>query len=247
MAMHATTVRFTDDLWEMLEREARLAGTSAAQVVRDATIMRLATLAVRRGDRDAEEELAALVERVGVRRRQHQGSTTLRDPARVAALRATGLVDTVADAAFDRLTALAQRMLGAPIALVSLLDESRHYIKSQAGLPEPYATTMEVPLTQSFCQYTVEHGAPLVLVDARDDPRFAGNRAIVDVGIVAYVGIPLIVSGGYAIGTLCALDTRPRFWSREEVQILQDLAGSVITEVELAVARAKGSARTSHA
>src|SRR4051812_49663136 len=62
MPMRATTVRFSEDLWRLLEREAGDQGVSAAQFIRDATILRAAVLAERRGDRETRltiEDIAA--------------------------------------------------------------------------------------------------------------------------------------------------------------------------------------------
>ncbi|HVE77348.1 MAG TPA: hypothetical protein VNA89_00675, partial [Gemmatimonadaceae bacterium] len=77
------------------------------------------------------------------------------DAGRLAALHATALLDSPAEAAFDRLTRLAARLLRAPLALVTLVDAERQFFKSCVGLPQPWAAARETPLSHSFCQHAV--------------------------------------------------------------------------------------------
>ena len=73
------------------------------------------------------------------------------DPDRLAALQATGLMDSAPDPGFDRLAGLAAEMIDAPVALVSLVGEDRQFFKSCIGLPEPWSERRETPLSHSFC------------------------------------------------------------------------------------------------
>ena len=158
----------------------------------------------------------------------------LRDEARLAALWRTGLLDTPPEEVFDRLTRLTRRMLNAPVALVSLVDADRQFFKSALGLPEPWATLRETPLSHSFCQHAVARREPLVVDDAREDDVLRDNLAIRDMGVIAYAGIPLIDGEGNALGTLCVIDSQPRHWTTHQIQLLSDLAASVVTEITLA-------------
>ena len=117
--------------------------------------------------------------------------TAVSDPHRLRALEAAELLDTPAEATFDRLTNLATRILGVPVALVSLVTPDRQFFKSQCGLPSPHAERRETPLSHSFCQYVVEDGDALIVEDAREDERLASNRAISDLGVIAYAGFPI--------------------------------------------------------
>lgn len=161
------------------------------------------------------------------------GRSIIANEKRLAALRSTCLLDTPVDPTFDRLTRLATRILNAPVSLVSLVDENRQFLKSQVGLPEPYATIRETPLTHSFCQHTVATNAPLVVTNAREHPLVYDNLAIDDLNVIAYAGIPLVTSSGEVIGSFCVIDSQPRIWKDSEIEILSDLAKSVMTEVEL--------------
>ena len=127
------------------------------------------------------------------------------DP-RLAALRQTGLPDSGPEEAFDRLTRLATRALGVPVALVSLVDEHRQFFKSCVGLPEPWATDRQTPLSHSFCQHVVSAADPLVIADARQHPLVRDNAAIADLGVVAYAGFPRVI--GAMLTVRAVLDER---------------------------------------
>src|SRR5215218_10276873 len=94
---------------------------------------------------------------------------------RLAALHEAGLLGAPAEERFDRLTRLARRLLGVPVALVSILDADRQFFLSAQGLPEPWAGLRQTPLSHSFCRSVVETGVPLSVGDAREDARVRGN------------------------------------------------------------------------
>jgi GAF domain-containing protein len=242
MPMRATTVRFSDSLWKLLESEAEREGVSTAQFVRDATIMRTAYAMGQRGDagfeaalgRTSAEPLQPPAADAGRRHALLQAAATARDADRVRALRETGLLDSDAEPSFDRHARLAAQVLNAPVALVSLVDSDRQFFKSCLGLPEPWASARESPLSHSFCQHAVASREPLVVDDAREHELLRDNLAIRDMGVIAYAGIPLIDAEGHALGTLCVIDSRPRHWTSHQIQLLRDLAASVVTEIALA-------------
>ena len=151
-------------------------------------------------------------------------------------MQATGLLDSDVSPSFDRLARVAAHVLNAPVALVSLVDADRQFFKSCLGLPEPWASERGAPLSHSFCQHAVASREPLVVDDAREHELLRDNPAIRDMGVVAYAGIPLIDADGHALGTLCVIDSRPRHWTTHQVQLLSDLAASVVTEIALAKA-----------
>jgi PAS domain S-box-containing protein len=159
--------------------------------------------------------------------------SALDSPVRLAALRDTALLDTPPEEAFDRLTRLAARWLAAPVALVSLVDAERQFFKSCVGLPEPWASRRESPLSRSFCQHVVTSGEPLVVEDARLHPLVRDNPAIRELGVIAYLGFPLMVAPGLSLGSLCVIDTKPRSWTADEMQVLSDLAAAATSEIVL--------------
>jgi GAF domain-containing protein len=156
----------------------------------------------------------------------------VRSVSRLAALQRLKILDTPPEAALDRLTRIACRMLHAPIGLVSLVDSDRQFFKACVGLPEPIATERQTPLSHSVCKHVVGSGKPLVIDDARANPLVQMNPAITLMGIGAYAGIPLTTSDGHVVGSFCVIDSRPRTWSYEDVETLQELATCVMHEVE---------------
>lgn len=155
------------------------------------------------------------------------------EPLRLTALRETQLLDSPGEEAFDRFTRLAARLLDVPVALFSLVDADRQFFKSQTGLPQPWAQKRETPLSHSFCQHVVASDAPLVVEDARSDPRVQDNLAVRDLDVVAYLGVPVRSSEGFVLGSLCAIDVVPRQWSRADLDALTDIASALMSELEL--------------
>lgn len=171
-------------------------------------------------------------------------SLPIRDPARLAALRRTGLLDALPDESFDRLTRLASQFLGTPVALVSLVSENQQVFKSVVGLGEPWASRREIPLEYSYCKHALGSTEPLVIEDARTHPLTHDSPAVTENTALAYAGVP-ITSEGQVLGTLCVVDTRPRQWSEAQIQTLRDLAAGAQTEVDLR--RAERQAREGQA
>ncbi len=166
---------------------------------------------------------------------------TPEETTRLATLQSLGLLDSPPEEAFDRLTRLASTVTNAPVALVSLVDERRQFFKSAVGLPEPWATRRETPLSHSFCQHVVAQKKPLIISDARRHPLVQENLAVPDLGVVAYAGIPLILSTGEVLGSFCVIDTEPREWTTAEISALKDIAASVVSEIELRQTSAQAS------
>jgi serine phosphatase RsbU (regulator of sigma subunit) len=135
------------------------------------------------------------------------------------------------DQSFDRYARMVRRTLGVPVALVSIVEENRQVFPGADGLPEPYQTSRETPLSHSFCQYVLKDGQPLVVTDAREDVRLCDNLAIEDLNVVAYAGWPLTDHNDQIIGSLCAIDSQPHEWSAPELEALEDLAAACSSEI----------------
>ncbi|MDX1646459.1 MAG: GAF domain-containing protein [Longimicrobiales bacterium] len=158
----------------------------------------------------------------------------LADPARMRALRATGLLDRDPAPALDRLVRLASNIFEAPVSLVSLVDADRQFFAAQVGLETPWSNARETPLSHSFCKHVVESGEPLVIDDARADARIARNPAVDDLNVRAYAGMPLYgEEDGHTLGSFCVIDDHPRQWTPRELRILRDLADAAMTEIRL--------------
>ncbi len=152
---------------------------------------------------------------------------------RLAALSRTGLLETPVTEAFERLTQLAAETIGAPMSFVTLVAEDRQFFLSSYGIPQPWAGRRQTPLTYSFCQHVVSTHKSWVVPDARSDPRLFENPAIQELGIIAYVGLPLTLPNRQTIGTLCVADSKPRHWNELELRILHNLSSAVVSEIQL--------------
>jgi len=120
-----------------------------------------------------------------------------------------------------------------PVSLVSLVDTDRQFFKSQCGLPEPWASLRQTPLSHSFCQHVVASGEPLIVEEATRHALVANNLAIRDLNVLAYLGIPLFTPDGQAIGSLCAIDSKSRAWTEKDVEVLSEIADLVMTEIAM--------------
>ena len=128
------------------------------------------------------------------------------DSARVESLQRMLLSSLPNEQELDRVTRTAQRLFGAPIVLVTLVDRDRQWFKSCIGL-----TIRETPRAISFCGHAIAQDEPLIVEDALSDARFADNPLVLHKPKVrSYAGRPLRNSENFAIGTLCVLDRKPR-------------------------------------
>ncbi len=149
---------------------------------------------------------------------------------RLETLRNLKILDTESEERFDRVTRLARRVFGTPIALVSLVDSDRQWFKSRQGI-EVTETSREI----SFCGHAILDDEVMVVNDAHDDERFSDNPLVTrDPSIRFYAGYPLSAPDGSKAGTLCIIDREPRQLEDEDLRLLEELGRMV--EEELAVA-----------
>ena len=167
------------------------------------------------------------------------------DPARLAAVRATGLLDTPAEEPFDRLARLAAVALEAPLAFVTVVDENRSFWKACIGMDARDPADRQNTVAESFCQYVVGSDAELVVGDAASDPRTRENPSIAGMGVAAWAGFPLRAPGGEVLGSFCVVDTEVRKWTERDVEILRTLAHAAGGEIALRAA-AEQSAALAH-
>ncbi|MCH9673541.1 MAG: diguanylate cyclase [Gammaproteobacteria bacterium] len=157
----------------------------------------------------------------------HDSFSASKETQRLAALHALKLLDTPPEERFDRITRLARRVFGVPIALVSLVDERRQWFKSAVGLER-----RETPREISFCTHAIRGEAVFVVPDASQDYRFANNPLVLGEPYVRfYAGYPLRSADGSAVGTLCLIDAVPRTMQSGDIDALEDLASLVEREL----------------
>jgi hypothetical protein len=142
------------------------------------------------------------------------------EAARLAALRRYEILDTLPEAPFDRITGLVKAVFEVPIALVSLIDADRQWLKSCVGMD-----VSETPREISFCTHTIQRREPMVIANATEDPRFANNPLVTGPPYIAsYLGAPLETPDGYNVGSLCAIDTKPRTFSATQIEVMKSFA-----------------------
>src|SRR5512135_1779697 len=148
---------------------------------------------------------------------------------RLQALRDYHILDTGKEQAYDDITALAAYLCDVPIALISLVDESRQWFKSRVGL-----NRRETPRDVAFCAHAILQSEPLIVRDALKDARFADSALVTRAPHIRfYAGFPLASPEGYALGTLCAIDRKPRQLSAAQKTAMQALSRQVMALLEL--------------
>lgn len=149
---------------------------------------------------------------------------------RLLSLRDSGLLESTYHQPYDRITRLAKRIFGVPVAMINLIDEHSLVALSANG-----STVNLPPRSHSFCGHTLSHNAPLVVPDTHNDARFGDNPQVRgSLGVRFYVGIPLHLPDGAIAGTLCLMDSVPRDFRDQDIAALKDLAA--LAEDEFAAA-----------
>lgn|GEM_PF-1074125 len=154
----------------------------------------------------------------------------INEPRRLEVLASCHLLDTGPEPVFDQIVAMAAILFGMPIAILTLIDERRQWFKSSIGLPY-----QEVSRDEAICSYTILSPEGMVIADTCEDARFASYQCVrQEPWIRFYAGMPLLCDGREAIGTLCVLDTRPRYdFDARALRQLGVLAREAMAHVEL--------------
>lgn len=157
----------------------------------------------------------------------HHGPTS--ESLRLNSLRSYGLLDSPVDKSFDDITFLASQICETPISLINLIDEHRQWFKSYLGI-ELRETTRDV----AVCNITIATPhKPLVIEDMTKDERTAHNPFVEDgLKVRFYAGVPICSPEGYALGTLCVIDTKPRSISEKQLACLKALADQTMVLFE---------------
>ena len=149
---------------------------------------------------------------------------------RLENLKSYHILDTLPEEEYDAITKIASVICNTPIALISIIDESRQWFKSKHGL-----NATETPREFSFCAHSILQPDELFIInDARKDKRFFDSSLITsDLNVVFYAGAPLNSSEGYSLGTLCVIDNEPKKLNNTQKESLSLLAKQVVTLLEL--------------
>jgi signal transduction histidine kinase len=160
-----------------------------------------------------------------------------REDQRLLTLQQLGLLDTESIPVFDEVTQTAAHLLDVPICILGLIDRDRQWFKSAVGLSRiglmnSLATTRQLPRHESFCNQVIEHQHVLMINDAAHHPDFSHSLLVNRYGIQAYLGVPLITSDGWCIGSLAVMETVAREFTNKDVEFLELLARWSMSEFE---------------
>ena len=150
---------------------------------------------------------------------------------RLQALEDLDVLDAPSRRSFQMLVDLANKFLGTPVALISIVTPKRQFFLSSSGLSEPWASCRETPLTHSFCQHVVKRNEPLIVTDASTHELVKDNLAIEELGVQAYLGVPIVLPDGNVIGSFCAIDGSPRVWKRDDLETIEKLVELTVVEL----------------
>lgn len=157
-----------------------------------------------------------------------QVDARVKDPARLAAVQATGLMAGASDSALDDIAILIARLVNAPMSSVTLVADDRQILAASVGMSD-----RETPLSRSYCKHPATTGRELVVDDTTTHPLLATSEATTLDGLRAYAGVPIEGAGGQIVGAVCAVDLVPRHWSAEEVGTLRltaQLVSAILAE-----------------
>ncbi len=150
---------------------------------------------------------------------------------RLAALALYRVMNTPPEFSYDAVTELAAEICGCPVALISLMDERRAWMKSKYGLP---ADMIECPREITMCNST------LCSNDLIYEPDLTTSERFRDLPMVAgepyarfYCGMPLINREGFALGTLCVIGFEPHQLSPSQREAVRRLAQQAMAQLEL--------------
>lgn len=148
---------------------------------------------------------------------------------RLNVLQSLQILDTPPEQVFDRITRLVAKTLDVPIALFSLVDADRQWFKSRVGID-----ATETPREFAFCAHAILEDKPMIIPDARQDTRFKDSELVTGAPHIRfYAGVPISTRNGLPIGTLCAIDDHPRTISKDQIDILCDLAEMISKEIKI--------------
>lgn len=163
--------------------------------------------------------------------------TAITDPERLEVVASTGLLGRVRDPALDDIVEGLTTEGAAPICAVIVVDAYRQLFASSAGLPEPWRALREAPLARSRSQLVVASRQPLIIDDAETAPPVSVPMAMVDRGIRAWLGLPLVGTGCQVVGVLALMDEQPRQWLPGALKLAHEGVARANAAIERRIAR----------
>ncbi len=157
---------------------------------------------------------------------------SVNDPSRLKVVRSSKLTkERIQDKVFTELSKAASKLLGTPMALISLVDSDRDVVAGQEGFPSDFAPEGSHDSLPSFCQLTVTNDRPLAINDAQAVPTLRLFPSVTTKGIRAHLGIPLHIDG-QPVGNCCVFDFKPRQWTQDDIDKLSVLAEQATAQLK---------------
>lgn len=151
------------------------------------------------------------------------------EAARLEALYRLQILDTEEEEVFDRIPRMIRQALDVPMAAIALIDEDRRWFKSVSG-----GQRGQISRQDSFCNVTIQNPSPTIVSDTLKDSVFRDNILVRDTPhIRAYLGVPLVTSDGYRVGSVCCVDKEPRNFTKEDIQLIKDMSLIVMEQMEM--------------
>ena len=152
-------------------------------------------------------------------------TTPINEQNRLGALNSYEILDTLEEKEYNDIIALASQICGTNISIISFIDEYRQWFKASLGLK-----LKQTPREISFCGHAINTPNEIFVVsDARIDKRFSDNPLVTgEPHIVFYAGVPLVDDNGFALGTICVLDSAPKELNKNQINALKILSEQVI-------------------
>ncbi|MGB3606577.1 sensor histidine kinase [Psychroserpens sp.] len=147
---------------------------------------------------------------------------------RLHAVKSYTILDTIPESDYDNITTLAASICEVPIALITVMDEKRNFFKSTKGID-----FNESPRDISFCAHTIREDDILIVEDSREDSRFANNPLVKGQNAIFYAGVPIVNPEGFALGTLCVFDHKPKVLNDVQINALKILGQQTMKLFEL--------------
>jgi len=190
--------------------------------------LRTASMNLNRKLRDVAKDLSLTGEEVALSPRRRGESEV--ESARIRAVGRYDILDTPPDGAFDRVATIAAKLFGVPMATVSIVDTDRVWFKASHGL----AGVRQVTRDPGLCASVVLEGRPYLVSSARGDPRTSQHPLVTGkLGLQFYAAAPLVTADGHSLGAVAVMDTEPHEATPEQLEMLTELAGVVMDQLEL--------------
>lgn len=161
-----------------------------------------------------------------------QPAQPINEKERLNALSSIELIKDIPEEEFDNITQLASYICKTPISVITIVEDEKNWLKSNHGGPP----ITEVERKYSHCGHAIlEPGILMEVEDMRKDLRFYDNPFTThpESPILFYAGMPLLDNDGFALGTLCVLDTKKNKLNDAQKKALKNLAKQVEKLFEL--------------